>query len=154
METDIAGYLKSEINIVAGLDSDNTAIVGRYSPLGAPGLHAPPASAVSTTTGVALLPDGWVLATGVDLIGLKPRSWLARVDPFTGEIVMLHHGDLGDAATGLAVDLGTASWTKVVTGEKGARAAGLTVTPEGHIVIIGTSIHEDGTSMILQGLHP
>jgi hypothetical protein len=315
---------------------------------------------VSTTTGVALLPDGWILATGVDVIGLAPRSWLARVNPITAEVVVLDQGDLGDVATGLAVDLelgrvyvsgystpqgaeapdariwarsleggdllwsrvwerpvehpfdvggpndqglavavldnhdpvlvgetrflskamgselehwafvhrydssggfdpkskswtspeifnaagayavardddngllvagwtsqnaktsrqatilafdpllteaqfhdygptgfwnakgvvrlqtgdivyltdvdiddqgrhdfeirgidkftfGTASWTKAVTGEKGARAAGLTVTPEGHIVIIGTSIREGGTSLILQGLHP
>ena len=355
-----AGYLKSELAIATGLDSDNKALVGRHSSVGAPGLFAPPGSGVSTTTGVALLPDGWILATGVDVIGLAPRSWLARVNPFTAEVVVLDQGDLGDVATGLAVDLelervyisghstpkgaeaadariwarsliggdliwtrvwerpvdfddevgrpndlglavavldnhdpvlvgetrflpggmdpvmqhwafvhrydasggfdpkskswtspeifnaagayavardddngllvagwtsqnaktsrqatilafdpllteaqfhdygptgfwnakgvarlqtgdivyltdadiddqgrhdfevrgidkftfGTASWTKAVTGEKGARAAGLTVTPEGHIVIIGTSIREGGTSLILQGLHP
>ena len=354
-----AGFLKGDLSIVAGLDSDNRAIVGRYSPVGEPALHTSPASPVSTTTGVAIMPDGWVLAAGVDVIGLDPRSWLARVNPYTGEIVTLHQGKLGDAVTGLAVDLelgraymsgystpqgkaapdariwawsfeggdlvwtrvwerpvddpnnvgkpsdrglavavldnhdpvlvgqstfvpndpddpteywafvhrydsngvfnpnskswtspeifktagayavardddngllvagwtsqdpktsrqatilafdellseaevhhhglagswnakgvirlttgeivyladadiddegrhdfevraidsffGTATWTKLVAGEKGARAAGLTVTPEGHIVIIGTSIRQNGTSMILEGLHP
>ena len=100
-----AEFLKGDLSVVAGLDSDNTAIVGRYSAVGEPALHTSPASPVSTTTGVAIMPDGWVLATGVDVIGLDPRSWLARVNPFTGEIVMLHQGKLGDAATGLAVDL-------------------------------------------------
>jgi len=354
-----AGYIKGDLSVVAGFDVDSRATLGRFSSVGDPALNIPPATAASATTGVAIMKDSSVLATGVDWIGGQPRSWLASVDPFTAEVTVLSTGHLGDTATGLAVDhelgrvyvsgyskpvgstaadariwartisgdllwtrtwerpvddpqyegdpndLGLAvavldnhdpvlvgetrfisdepwakmeywafvhrydangefnpkskswtspevfntagayavardenngilvagwtsqdpeisrqatilafdelltegeahhwgpsgfwnakgvarlqtgdlvyltdvdiddegrhdfevraidavsfelaSWTKVVTGEKGARVAGLTVTPEGHIVVIGTSIQEDGTSMILQGLHP
>lgn len=59
-----AGLLKGELGIVAGLDTDNAALIGRYSAVGKPALNTSPASPVSTTTGVAIMPDGWVVAIG------------------------------------------------------------------------------------------
>ena len=89
-------------------------------------------------------------------------SWNAKgvVRLTTGEIVYVTDADIDDEGRHdfevRAIDsfFGTATWTKLVAGEKGARTAGLTVTPEGHIVIIGTSIRQSGTAMLLLGLHP
>jgi len=99
-----SGYLKGDLNIVAGFDVNQQALVGRFSAVGDPAVNAPAATAISATTGVAIMKDSSVLATGVDWIGGQPRSWLASVDPFTAEVTVLSTGHLGDTATGLAVD--------------------------------------------------
>jgi len=117
-------YIKGELSVVAGFDVDNGARVGRFSAVGEPGLYAPPATAVSATTGVAIMTDGSVLATGVDLIEGQPRPWLASIEPYTGEVTILSTGQLGETATGIAVDheLGRV-YVSGYTKPKGAAAA-------------------------------
>ena len=99
-----ADFLLGDLSIVTGFDSDSSATLGRHSAIGEPALFTSLGSPVSTTSGVAIMPDGWVLATGGEMIGVDARMWLARVNPHTGESETLHQGELGETATGLAVD--------------------------------------------------
>ena len=99
-----SGDLGGAIRLFTGFDSDSAALIGRYTSTGSPALHASIRDPLSTTTGIAVTPDGSLLASGVDLIDGKNRSWLARVNTNTADVEYLFQGKLGDTATGLAYD--------------------------------------------------
>lgn len=99
-----SGLVAGSVSIIPGFDADSSAKVSRVNAEGKFNLTAPAADPLSTTSGVALLPDGWIVAAGVDLIGGENRGWVARVDSVTAEVERIFEGKIGDTITGLALD--------------------------------------------------
>jgi len=98
-----SGLVKDEPKIIVGFDSDTKARAGRFTAEGE--LMAPASSApVSTVSAVALDQAGKILAVGTDTIDDESRPWLAQIDPHTADVSYLFKGEVGEVATGLALD--------------------------------------------------
>ena len=97
-----SGMYTNSVAIFPGYDAGQAARVSRVNPEGQVNLNAPVAEPLSTTTGVALTPDGVVLAVGVDLVGGKNVGWVARVNPADADVKRIWAGKPGESFTGLA----------------------------------------------------
>ena len=100
-----SGIYTNSVAVFPGYDAGQAARVSRVNAQGQVNLNAPVAEALSTTTGVALTPDGFVLAAGVDLLeNNKNIGWVARVNPSDAGVERIWEGKIGESYTGLAYD--------------------------------------------------
>ncbi|MEZ4313760.1 MAG: hypothetical protein R3F14_37545 [Polyangiaceae bacterium] len=100
-----SGMYTNSVAVFPGYDAGHAARVSRVNAQGKVNVNAPVAEPLSTTTGVALTPDGFILAAGVDLLeNNKNAGWVARVNPTDAGVERIWTGKIGESYTGLAYD--------------------------------------------------